>query len=76
MLRFYALARAALFPIRLSWVRLASLKLFMHTSSLILLLPSLALNSRIRDPFTFAFYPGPEASVRDKEALYLRAMQI
>jgi len=25
-----ALARAALFPIRLSWVRLASLKIFMH----------------------------------------------
>jgi hypothetical protein len=54
MLQFYALARAALFPIRLSWVRLASLKLFMHASSLILLLPPLALNSRIRNPSTYA----------------------
>ena len=53
-----ALARAALFPIRL--VGLASLKIFKYASTLILLLPSLALNSRIRDPSTFAFLLGLE----------------
>jgi len=36
----------------------------MH-ASLMLLLPSLALNSRIRDPSTFAFHLGLEAGVRD-----------
>jgi hypothetical protein len=39
--------------------------IFKYASTLILLLPSLALNSRIRDPSTFAFHPGPEAGVRD-----------
>jgi hypothetical protein len=60
-----ALARAALFPIRLSWVRLASLKLFMHASSLMLLLPSLALNSRIRDPSTLRLPEALKYGARD-----------
>jgi hypothetical protein len=63
-----ALARAALFPIRLSWVRLASLKLFMHASSLILLLPSLALNSRIRDPSTLRLPEALKYGARDSFA--------
>jgi len=43
----------------------------MHTSSLILLLPSLALNSRIRDPSTFCLPEALKYGARDNCKLIL-----
>jgi hypothetical protein len=49
--------------------------IFKYASTLILLLPSLALNSRIRGPSTFAYHPGPEAGVRDNLIFSLNKLQ-
>jgi hypothetical protein len=45
--------------------------IFKYISTLILLLPSLALNSRIRDPFTFCFLKALKYSARDNKIVRL-----